>query len=67
MQECVCDDLSIIRQLIQWGYFPCTPVHPVAAVSIETLELYRSLFLRSSVSIEAFWEIIMVCIQVLPF
>ncbi|KAF9512989.1 hypothetical protein BS47DRAFT_1271229, partial [Hydnum rufescens UP504] len=49
--EALCDvDIAVCtchpapQQLVQMGYFPCSPVYPMLAVSLDMLELVSTLF-----------------------
>ncbi|KAF9510568.1 hypothetical protein BS47DRAFT_1269058, partial [Hydnum rufescens UP504] len=39
---------SAPEQLMEIGYFPCTPVYPMLAVSLDMLELVSILFVHSA-------------------
>ncbi|KAF9514366.1 hypothetical protein BS47DRAFT_1295139, partial [Hydnum rufescens UP504] len=41
-------------QLVKWGLFPCSPVHPALAVSLEMLEFMSELFVHLAPN-EAAW------------
>ncbi|KAF9515785.1 hypothetical protein BS47DRAFT_1260007, partial [Hydnum rufescens UP504] len=50
--EALCDvDIAVCtchpapQQLVQMGYFPCSPVYPMLAVSLDMLELVSTLFI----------------------
>ncbi|KAF9520240.1 hypothetical protein BS47DRAFT_1452019 [Hydnum rufescens UP504] len=53
--EALCDvDIAVCtccpapQQLVQMGYFPCSPVYPMLAVSLDMLELVSTLFILAA-------------------
>ena len=41
----ICECRPVPLQLVQCGFFPCSPVHPTLAVSLDMLEFVAKLFL----------------------
>ncbi|KAF9515416.1 hypothetical protein BS47DRAFT_1360995 [Hydnum rufescens UP504] len=44
----VCVLIEAPQQLVQMGYFPCSPVYPTLAVSLDMLELVSTLFILAA-------------------
>lgn len=60
-------DHTIASALVRQGVMPCSPISPVAGITLETLELYRVTHLRSPhLSIQVFVKTICDLHEVVP-
>ncbi|KAJ2922345.1 hypothetical protein H1R20_g14752, partial [Candolleomyces eurysporus] len=59
LQVTLPDDETIVPHLIAWGYLPTTPIKPLVAISLRTLQFYKVLQQQKpSFSIEAFTKVL---------
>ncbi|KAF9503572.1 hypothetical protein BS47DRAFT_1262726, partial [Hydnum rufescens UP504] len=54
IELCICPCAPAPVQLVKQGLFPCSPVHPALAVSLEMLEFVSELFVHLAPN-EAAW------------